>query len=44
MMDPIPIPAEIKARFANKTMAIIGYEVDQVFRTPEGDKPVPIYW
>lgn len=43
-MDPVPLPPAIVSRFTNKTMAIVGYEVDQVFRTPDGDKSVPIYW
>ena len=25
-------------------MALVGYETDQVMRTPEGDVPVPITW
>jgi len=41
----IPLPEEIVARFENATIAITGYEMDQVFRTPgEPDKPVPITW
>ncbi len=44
MMDPIPLPADIVARFANKTIAIVGYEVDQVYREATGDVPVPIIW
>jgi len=44
MMDPIPLPKDLVARFANKTMAVVGYEVDQVYRTPEGDQSVPIIW
>ncbi len=43
-MDAVALPPEVVSRFANKTIAIIGYETDQVFRTPEGDKSVPIYW
>jgi len=42
MMDPVPLPAELIKRFENKTMAIIGYEIDQVMRTSAGDVPVPI--
>lgn len=44
MMDTVNLPAEIVARFANKTIAIIGYEVDQVYVKPTGDVSVPIYW
>ena len=33
--------AEVQ-RFANKTIAITGYEIDQVRQTPQGDVPVPI--
>ena len=46
------IPADIVKRFANKTMAIMGYEQDQVMVTPTGkpgvnpaeDVSVPINW
>ena len=49
-MAPVPLPPEIVARFDNnnsKTMAIVGYEVDQVRRVPDKngqlqDIPVPI--
>ena len=44
MMDTVPLPAEIVARFANKTIAIMGYEANQVFKTAEGETDVPIYW
>ena len=30
MMDPIPLDADIVARFKDKTMAIVGYESNQV--------------
>ena len=33
-MDPVALPTEIITRFQNKTMAIVGYEVDQVRRIP----------
>ena len=36
------IPRSIKERFAGKGMAIVGLEVDQVRRTPQGDVRVPI--
>lgn len=42
MMEPVPLPEEIVRRFANKTIAITGYEADQVMKTPQGDVPVPI--
>lgn len=42
-MDPVSLPNYIVERFRNKTIAIVGYEVDQVKRTPHGeDIPVPI--
>ena len=30
MMDPVPLDEDIVKRFAGKTMAIVGYETDQV--------------
>lgn len=42
MMEPVPLPDEIVKQFANKTMAITGYEADQVMKAPNGDVPVPI--
>lgn len=36
------LPAEIVKRFDGKVMAIVGLEMDQVRKTPEGDVPVPI--
>ena len=30
MMDPIPIDSDIVARYGNKTMAVVGYETNQV--------------
>ena len=45
-----PVPDIIKQRFAGKTIAVVGYEQDQVMVTgkpgenPEKDKSVPIYW
>ena len=44
MLDPVPLPKNIRDRFAGKSMAITGYEIDQVRRTPSGDVPVPITW
>ena len=43
-MAPIPLPDNIVKRFANSSMAVIGYEVDQVFQTKDGDVSVPITW
>ena len=31
-MDPVPLDAELIARFKDKTMAVVGYESDQVGR------------
>eukprot|EP01045_Picozoa_sp_COSAG04_P016800 COSAG04_NODE_1435_length_6769_cov_40.700150_5_plen_150_part_00 len=39
----LPLPKDIVERFEGKVMAITGYEVDQVMKTPDGDKSVPIY-
>lgn len=36
------LPQDIVDRFAGKAMAIVGYEIDQVRKTPEGDVSVPI--
>ena len=47
MMSPVQLPADIVARFANKTMAITGHEADQVMKGagPGGeDVSVPITW
>mmetsp|Transcript_30184 Transcript_30184/g.59088 ORF Transcript_30184/g.59088 Transcript_30184/m.59088 type:complete len:774 (-) Transcript_30184:87-2408(-) len=41
-LKPSPLPADIVQRYAGKGMAIVGFEVDQVVRTPEGDVRVPI--
>ena len=29
-MDPVPLDKDLVARFKDKTMAIVGYETDQV--------------
>jgi len=43
MMDPVPLPKELVAQFSGKTMAIVGYETDQVIvKEGEADQPVPI--
>jgi hypothetical protein len=36
------LPPEIVKRFAGKTMAIVGIEMDQVRKTPNGDVSLPI--
>jgi hypothetical protein len=41
-LAPSPLPAEVVAKYAGKKMAIVGWEIDQVRQTPEGDKSVPI--
>lgn len=42
MMEPVPLPVDIVNQFAGRTMAITGYESDQVMRTAQGDVPLPI--
>jgi len=37
-----PMPDDVVKRFDGKVMAIVGLEMDQVRRTPEGDVSVPI--
>jgi len=46
MMASVPLPASVVAEFAGKTMAISGWESDQVFRGEGGapDTSVPITW
>jgi len=41
-LAPVDLPADIVQRYAGRGMAVVGYEVDQVRRTPEGDVSVPI--
>lgn len=43
-MNAVPLPPDLVQRFNNKVIAIVGYEADQVFVTPNGDVSVPIYW
>ena len=43
-MDTINLPEDIVNRFDNKTIAVIGYEVDQVYKKDSGDVSVPIFW
>ena len=43
MMDPVPMEKDLVARFQGKTMAIVGYESDQVIVTEgQPDVSVPI--
>ena len=42
MMDPVPLDQDIIDQFKGKTLAIVGYETDQVMRTASGDVSVPI--
>ena len=42
MMDPVPLEQAVIDKFKGKTLAIVGYETDQVMRTPTGDVSVPI--
>ena len=45
MMPPVPLPEHIVTRFQGKKIAIVGYEVDQVFRhNNSADSSVPITW
>jgi len=45
MQEAVPLSDEIRERFANKIMAVTGYEVDQVRLTDDGKEvPVPITW
>ena len=31
MMDPVPLKKQLVERFKDQTMAVVGYETDQVF-------------
>ena len=42
MTDPVDLPQEIIEKFKGKTMAIVGYEADQVYKTENGDISIPI--
>ena len=45
MMPHVPLPENIVKRFDGKMIAIVGYEVNQVFRYSNGSEtPVPITW
>ena len=41
-LPAVPLPPELVAEFDGKVMALVGFEADQVRRTPEGDVSVPI--
>mmetsp|Transcript_2949 Transcript_2949/g.6209 ORF Transcript_2949/g.6209 Transcript_2949/m.6209 type:complete len:755 (+) Transcript_2949:19-2283(+) len=41
-LPPVPLPEDVVARYSGQGMAVVGFEVDQVRRTPSGDIPVPI--
>lgn len=47
MMEAVPLPPDIVARFEGKVMAITGHEADQVFKSDTAGTPdvsVPITW
>lgn len=41
-LAPTPMPDEMIRKYNNSGMAIVGWEIDQVRRTPHGDVSVPI--
>eukprot|EP01043_Picozoa_sp_COSAG02_P075684 COSAG02_NODE_15725_length_1146_cov_1.071633_2_plen_99_part_00 len=41
-LPEVQLPQEIVERFKGKGMAVVGFEVDQVRKTPEGDVSLPI--
>jgi hypothetical protein len=42
-LAPVPLPEEMVKKYAGKDLAIVGWEIDQVIRNPEGaDTSVPI--
>ena len=41
-LPAVELPPDIVARFDDKVMALVGFEADQVRRTPDGDVSVPI--
>ena len=45
-LPSVPLPEDIVKRFDNRTIAITGYEQDQVIKGENGtaDQSVPIYW
>ena len=43
LMDGVPLPPQIVKRFRNKTMAVVGYECNQLGRTADGrEYAIPI--
>ena len=41
-LPPVDLPKEIVQQFDGKGMAVVGFEMDQVRRTKDGDVSVPI--
>lgn len=41
-LPKVDLPSDIVERFRGKGMAVVGFEVDQVRKTPEGDVSLPI--
>jgi hypothetical protein len=41
-LAPVKLPADIVARYAGKGMAVVGFEMDQVRKTANGDVRVPL--
>ena len=41
-LPPTKLPTEMVQKYANKKMAIVGWEIDQIVKTPSGDISVPI--
>eukprot|EP00040_Diaphanoeca_grandis_P037212 m.241412 g.241412 ORF g.241412 m.241412 type:complete len:883 (+) comp33774_c0_seq2:100-2748(+) len=41
-LPAVDLPADIVQRYAGRGMAVVGFEIDQVRQTPEGDVSVPI--
>jgi hypothetical protein len=41
-LPEIKLPVELQKRFKGKGMAVVGFEADQVRKTPKGDVSVPI--
>eukprot|EP00931_Biecheleriopsis_adriatica_P039550 TRINITY_DN22616_c0_g1_i2.p1 TRINITY_DN22616_c0_g1~~TRINITY_DN22616_c0_g1_i2.p1 ORF type:complete len:480 (-),score=77.41 TRINITY_DN22616_c0_g1_i2:82-1521(-) len=41
-LDPVDLPEDVVKRFDGKGMAVVGFELDQVRRTKDGDIQVPM--
>ena len=41
-LEPSPLPEDVVKEYDGRAMAIVGFEVDQVFLTPDGEISVPI--